>query len=306
MHVTVTGATGLVGRRLVAVLRERGDEVTVLSRRPEEARRLLGVDAVSWRPEHEPAPAAALAGRDGVAHLAGEPIAQRWTNEAKERIRSSREQGTARLVEGLEQSEPRPPVLVSASAVGYYGPRGDERLDERASPGTDFLASVCAAWERAAAAAAPLGVRVVSLRTGVLLDRRGGALARMLPAFRLGVGGPVAGGDQYVPWIVLDDLVRLYLAALDDAAWSGPVNATAPEPVTNRELARALGRALHRPALLPIPGVALRALYGDMASVVTTGQRALPVRALELGFEFRHPAIDGALATALSHGEARG
>ena len=300
MRVTVTGATGLIGTRVVAALQERGDEVTVLSRRPEHAHRLLGVDAVGWNPPAEPAPAEGLAGRDGVIHLAGEPIAQRWTPASKQRIRSSRELGTARLVEGLAQAEPRPRVLVSASAVGYYGARGDERLDEHAPPGIDFLATVCEAWERAADAAMTLGVRVVSLRTGVLVDHADGALARMLPPFRLGLGGPVAGGDQYISWIAPDDLVRLYLAALDNPAWSGPVNATAPEPVTNREFAHALGRVLHRPAVLPIPGLALRALYGEMASVVTTGQRALPVRALERGFEFRYPAIDGALAAALS------
>jgi uncharacterized protein (TIGR01777 family) len=300
MRITVTGATGLIGRRLVAALQARGDEVSVLSRRPEDARRMLGVEAFAWRPDREPAPADALAGRDGVLHLAGEPIAQRWTRESKGRIRSSREHGTARLVEGLKRAEPRPGVLVAASAVGYYGPRADELLDEDAPPGTGFLASVCEAWEGAAATAAGSGVRVVNLRTGVLIDRADGALARMLPPFRLGVGGPVAGGDQYISWIAPEDLVRLYLAALDDPDWSGPVNATAPEPVTNRRFARALGRVLKRPAVLPIPAFPLRALYGEMASVVTTGQRALPGRALEKGFEFRYPAIEGALAAALS------
>ena len=304
MRITVTGATGLIGTKLVAALRERGDEVTVLSRRIADARRTLGVEALRWHPETEPAPADGLAGRDGVVHLAGEPIAQRWTPASKERIRSSRGLGTARLVEGLEQSEPRPRVLVSASAVGYYGARGDERLGEDAPPGTGFLASVCQAWEQAAAAATGLGLRVVSLRTGVLLDRADGALARMLPPFRLGLGGPVAGGDQYLSWIAPDDLVRLYLAALDDPGWSGPINGTAPEPVTNREFGRALGRSLRRPALLPIPGFALQAVYGEMASVVTTGQRALPVRALERGFDFRYPAIDGALAAALKRRHA--
>lgn len=300
MRITVTGATGLIGRRLVGALHERGDEVTALSRRPEDARRMLGVEAFAWNPEREPAPPAALAGRDGVLHLAGEPIAQRWTTESKRRIRSSREHGTAGLVEGLRRSEPRPRVLVAASAVGYYGARGDERLDEDAPPGAGFLAGVCQAWEHAAGAAATLGVRVVSLRTGVLLDRADGALARMLTPFRLGVGGPVGDGGQYLSWIAPEDLVRLYLAALDDPEWSGAVNATAPEPVTNREFAHALGRALHRPALLPVPAFALRTLYGEMASVVTTGQRALPVRAVERGFEFRYPAIDAALAAALS------
>ena len=299
-RITVTGATGLIGTKLVAALQARGDEVTVLSRRPKDARRMLGVDTVGWQPEAEPAPADGLAGRDGVVHLAGEPIAQRWTQESKERIRSSRKLGTARLVEGLEQSAPRPRILVTASAVGYYGARGDERLDEDAPPGKGFLASVCEGWEQAAAAATNLGLRTVILRTGVLLDPADGALARMLPPFRLGVGGPVAGGNQYISWIAPDDLVRLYLAALDSPDWSGPFNATAPEPVTNRQFAHALGCVLNRPALLPIPAFALQSLYGEMASVVTTGQRALPVRALGHGFEFLRAAVDGALRAALS------
>lgn len=299
MRITVTGATGLIGAGVVAALRERGDEVAVLSRRPGEARRMLDVEAFGWQPEVEPAPVEALTGRDGVVHLAGEPIGRRWTRGRKQRIRSSRELGTAHLVEGLAQSEPRPRVLVSASGVGFYGARGSERLDEHAPAGSGFLPSVCEAWEAAAAGAAALGMRVAILRTGVLIDRADGALARMLPPFRLGLGGPVAGGDQYISWIAPADLVRLYLAALDDPGWSGPLNATSPNPVTNRELASALGRALSRPAILPIPGLALRALYGEMASVVTTGQRVLPARALERGFEFRYPSIDEALAATL-------
>lgn len=300
MRVTVTGATGLIGRGVVAALRERGDEVAVLSRRPDEARRMLGVEAFGWQPENEPAPTEALAGRDGVVHLAGEPIAQRWTRESKRSIRASREVGTARLVEGLAQADPRPRVLVSASAVGYYGAQRSERLDEDAPPGTGFLPGICEAWEAAAVGAAELGLRVVSLRTGVLLDRADGALARMLPPFRLGLGGPVAGGNQYISWIAPGDLVRLYLAALDNEDWSGPVNATAPNPVTNREFSAALGRTLSRPAVLPVPGIALRALYGEMASVVTTGQRAVPARALAHGFAFEYPEVDGALAAALA------
>jgi hypothetical protein len=299
-RITVTGATGLVGKKLDAALQARGDEVTVFSRRPKDARRMLGVDAVGWQPHTEPAPVDGLAGRDGVVHLAGEPIAQRWTQESKERIRSSRELGTTRLVKGLEQAEPRPRVVITASAVGYYGARGDEPLDEDTPPGKNFLASVCEAWEQAAAAATKLGVRTVILRTGVLLDPVDGALARMLPPFRLGVGGPVAGGHQYISWIAPDDLVRMYPAALDNPDWSGPFNATAPDPVTNRQFAHALGAALHRPALVPIPAFALRTLYGEMATVVTTGQRALPVRALEHGFEFRYSAIDGGLRAALA------
>lgn len=298
MRVTVTGATGLIGTRLVAALRERGDEVTVLSRAPDRARAALGVDAVAWDPS-EPAPASALNGRDGVVHLAGEPVAQRWTEKARRRIRESRSAGTANLVAGLRAAQPRPGVLVSASGIDYYGARGDEPVDESAPAGHDFLAEVVTAWEAAADAAGELDVRVVKLRTAAVLDRSGGALAKMLPPFRLGVGGPVAGGRQYMPWIHVDDLVGMYLAALDDPRWSGPVNACAPESVTNREFSKALGRALHRPALAPVPALALKLLYGDMARIVTAGRRAVPARATELGYDFRHPDLDEALRSAL-------
>jgi uncharacterized protein (TIGR01777 family) len=189
---------------------------------------------------------------------------------------------------------------VASSAVGYYGPHGDEPVGEDAPPGDDFLARVCVAWEREAARAAELGLRVVHVRTGVVLDREGGALSKMLPFFRLGIGGPVAGGRQYMPWVHRDDIVGIQLAALDGEAWSGPVNATAPEPATNRDFSRALGRALHRPALAPVPGLAVRALYGDMAEMVTQGQRAVPRRTLELGYEFRHPELEAALRAALT------
>jgi uncharacterized protein (TIGR01777 family) len=300
MKIAVTGATGLIGSRLVARLLERGDEVTVLTRDAERARSALGdVDAVVWEPTSTAGPTEALAGRDGVVHLAGEPVAQRWSDMVKERIWTSREAGTRCLVAGLRGAEPRPGVLVSASGVGYYGPRGDERLDEGAEPGDDFLAHVTKAWEAEAAAAEKLGLRVVMVRTGVVLDRAGGALAKMLPPFRAGIGGPVAGGRQYMPWIHLDDLVGIYLAALDGDDWSGPVNASAPEPVTNKEFSKALGRALHRPAFAPVPAIALRILYGEMAEIVTAGQRAVPKRALELGYDFRHPDLNEALAAAL-------
>ena len=294
MKITITGAGGLIGTKLVERLRARGDEVTTLSRNPSSA------GAVAWQPEEEPAPAAALAGRDGVIHLAGEEVAQRWSDDAKRRIRSSRELGTRNLVAGIAAAEPRPRVLVSSSAVGYYGPHGDEPLDEQTPAGSDFLAEVCVAWEREAQRAAELGLRVVNVRTGVVLARGGGALAKMLPFFKLGVGGPVAGGDQYMPWIHVDDVVGIYLAALDGEDWTGPVNASAPEPVTNRAFAKALGRALHRPALAPVPGLAVRTLYGEMAEIVTQGQRVLPRRAQEHGYTFAHPDLDEALRTALS------
>jgi uncharacterized protein len=300
MRVTLTGASGLIGTRLVHALTARGDDVTVLSRNPERAAEALGVAAEEWQPDAGPAPAAALAGRDAIVHLAGERVDQRWSDGAKQAIRTSREAGTRNLVDGLRGAEPRPDVLVASSAVGYYGARGDEVVDESTPAGDGFLAEVCAAWEHQAQRAEELGLRVVCVRTGVVLDAGGGALARMLTPFKLGVGGPVAGGAQYMPWIHVDDLVGIYLAAIDAAHWSGPVNATAPDPVTNATFSKALGRALHRPAVLPIPGAALGLLYGEMAEIVTTGQRAVPRRPLELGYEFRHPELDEALRDALA------
>jgi uncharacterized protein (TIGR01777 family) len=191
-------------------------------------------------------------------------------------------------------------VLVSSSAVGYYGPHGDERLDEDTAAGQDFLAEVCVIWEREALRAEGLGLRVATIRTGVVLDQGGGALAKMLPFFKHGVGGPVAGGGQYMPWIHVDDVVGIYLAALDGDAWHGPINASAPEPVTNKAFSKALGRALHRPAIAPVPALAIQTLYGEMAEIVTKGQRVVPKAALEHGYAFAHPDLDEALRSALS------
>lgn len=299
MNVTLTGATGLIGERLVRTLKTRGDEVTVLSRDGAKASAALGVPALSWDPLSEPAPVDALAGRDAVVHLAGEPVAQRWNDERKRSIRDSRELGTRNLVAGMQAADPSPRALIASSAVGFYGKHGDEKLDESTPPGDDFLAQVCVDWEREADAAAAFGARVVHIRTGVVLDKDGGALKTMLPPFRIGAGGPVAGGDQYMPWIHLDDIVGLYLAALDDASWSGAYNGSAPEPVTNKAFSKALGRALHRPAFAPVPAFAIRLLYGDMAEIVTEGQRAVPARALEAGYTFKHPDLDEALTSAL-------
>jgi len=293
MKITITGASGLIGAKLTERLRARGDEVTTLSRKPSSA------GAVAWQPEEEPAPAAALSGRDAVIHLAGENVAQRWTDDAKRRIHSSRELGTRHLVAGIEAADPRPRVLVSSSAVGYYGPHGDEELPEDTPPGDDFLAQVCVAWEREARAAEALGLRVVTVRTGVVLDKGGGALGKMLPFFKAGVGGPVAGGGQLMPWVHADDVVGIYLRALDDGAWTGPVNATAPVPVSNKAFSKALGRALRRPALAPVPAFAIQALYGDMSEIVTKGQNAVPQRTRELGYAFAHADLDEALRSAL-------
>jgi uncharacterized protein (TIGR01777 family) len=305
-RVTVTGASGLIGTSVVAALQRGGTEVTVLARDPARAQErleragLAAVEAFAWDVLGEPAPAAALAGRDAIVHLAGENVAQRWSDRAKRAIRESRVTGTRNLLAGVAASEPRPGVLVSASAIGYYGARGEEPLDEDAAPGADFLAQVCVAWEAEAANARELGLRVAYLRTGVVLNRDDGALAKMLPPFRLGVGGPVAGGRQFVSWIHRDDVAGMYLAALEDERWSGPLNATAPDPVSNRELSRSLGHVLHRPAVVPVPAAALRLLYGEMAEIVTGGARVMPARPLVLGYEFVQPRLEQALAAALA------
>ena len=301
MRVTLTGATGGIGRGLAEALIARGDEVTALTRSPERAAGRLpeGAAAVGWDPVAGPAPADALAGRDAVVNLAGENVAQRWTSEVKQRIRASRELGTRNLVEGLRIAEPRPAALISGSASGYYGPHGDERVGEDAPAGDDFLAAVSVAWEREALEAEGLGMRVAIVRTGIVLDADSGALATMLTPFKLGVGGPVAGGRQYMPWIHREDEIGLLLAALDNPGFTGPVNGSAPEPATNRDFSRALGRALHRPAFAPIPAAAIKVLYGDMAQIVVKGVRMVPGRAAELGYTFRHPDLDEALGSTL-------
>jgi uncharacterized protein (TIGR01777 family) len=309
MRVTLTGATGLIGPRVLASLQGRGDEVTVLTRDPERARRRLpgAHELVHWDLLGEPAPTAALAGRDAVVHLAGENVAQRWSASAKQAIRDSRVGGTKQLVRGLAalDAPERPRVLVSSSAIGYYGAHGDEPIDEEAPAGDDFLARTCRDWELEALEAQTLQMRVASIRTGVVLaapgegSGDGGALAKMLPAFKLGVGGPVASGRQFVSWIHVEDVVGIVLAAIDDERWQGPINATAPEPQRNRDFSKALGRALHRPSLLPVPGAALRVLYGEMAEIVTGGARVLPAKALVLGYRFSYPQLDAALRAAL-------
>jgi uncharacterized protein len=302
VKVAVTGATGTIGREVVRALRGRGDEVTALSRSRERARSALGdVDVVEWaEPTAQPAPAEAFDGADGVVHLLGERIDQRWSEDAKRRIRESRELGTRNLVEGMRRAEARPAALVSQSAVGYYGPHGDEEVDESFPPATgDFLAEVVVEWEARAREAEELGVRVVTTRTGVMLSQSGGALAKMLPPFRLGVGGPVAGGRQYMPWVHIDDVVGAMLFCLDEQSVSGPVNVTAPDPATNAELSKTLGRALRRPAFFPVPALAVKLLYGEMAEIVTTGARVVPKRLVEHGYGFKYTELESALRAAL-------
>jgi len=299
MRVTVTGATGRIGSHLTAALKGRGDEVTVLSRDARRAEEELGVEAHDWDPMNEPAPTAALSGRDAVIHLAGEDIAQRWNDETKRKIRESREIGTRNLVAGIAAADPRPGTLASASGSDFYAP-GDNVVDETAPPGRDWLADVCVRWEREAQAAADHGVRVVRMRQGIVLDAEGGALEKMLTPFKAGVGGPVAGGKQYMPWIHRDDLIGLYLAVLDQPGFSGALNASAPEPVTNKVFSSALGSVLHRPAVAPIPAFTIKLLYGEMAQLVTTGRRMVPGRADELGYTFKHPQLEAALRDTLS------
>jgi uncharacterized protein len=306
MRVVITGATGVIGRSLIDVLLNRGDEVVALSRDEQHARESIGTGAevqVWARPTEEPPPEAALAGADGVVHLLGEPVAQQWTAESKEAIRNSRVASTRNLVDGLLAMAPerRPATLVSQSATGYYGPRDDQPLTEDGAAGHDFLAGVVAAWEHEALRAAA-ELRVVVTRTGVVLSPDGGALAKMLPFFRLGIGGPVAGGRQYVPWVHLDDVVGAMLFSLEHAQASGPANLTAPNPVTNTELSHTLGRVLKRPAFLPVPAFAIKLLYGDMAEIVTTGQRVLPAKLEELGYPFRYSELEPALRDVLGRG----
>ena len=303
MRVAVTGATGMIGRALVRARLDRGDQVAALSRDAERARSALpsGVEAFEWRdPKAEPAPAEALSGADGVVHLLGEPIAQRWTDGARREILDSRVLGTRNLVAGIEAAGERPGVLVSQSGVGYYGPRGDELVDESATAGDDFPARVSVAWEAEAEKAEQLGLRVVTTRTGVVLSESGGALEKMLPPFKLGVGGPVAGGKQYVPWVHLDDVVGAVIFCLDTPAIEGAVNLSAPDPATNAELSKALGRALRRPAFAPVPAFAVKLLYGDMATVVITGARMVPRKLEQAGYEFRRPDLDEALRAAVA------
>jgi uncharacterized protein (TIGR01777 family) len=297
MRTLVTGATGLIGRALLGRL----ESAVVLTREPDRAKRNLPkVEAHAWSPEAAPPPADALDGVDVIFNLAGEPVAEgRWTADKKRRIRDSRLLGTRNLVAGLAALEKRPRVLVSASAVGYYGDRGDEELAETSEAGPGFLAEVCAAWEHEARAAEALGIRVVCVRMGIVLAQAGGALARMLPAFRLGAGGKLGDGRQWMSWIHLDDVAGILLHASQDARIQGAINAVGPRPVTNADFTRALGKAVHRPAFLTVPKIALRLTFGEMGQILTDSQRVLPQVAEQTGYAFQHADLDGALKAVL-------
>jgi uncharacterized protein (TIGR01777 family) len=304
MRFLVTGASGMIGSTAADALLARGDEVVGLSRDPDRARSTNPkVRWHAWSPALERPPAEALEGTDGVINVLGESIDQRLTDAAKKRIRESRETATRNLVAAIAAAEPRPHVLVSQSAVGYYGDRGDAIVDESTEPGTGFAAEIPVAWEAAAREVESAGVRLVIVRTAPVLDRRGGLLKRLLLPFKLGLGGPIAGGDQYLPWVHIDDEIGILLWALDNERVSGVVNASAPEQVTNREFARALGRVLGRPAVLPMPKLALSAVVGsELADTIAGGQRVAPRRTLDLGYEFRHPRLEPALRDALAKG----
>jgi uncharacterized protein (TIGR01777 family) len=295
MRVIVTGGTGFIGSKLCESLVAKGHEVVLLTRDASRSRDHIHpkVRVVSW------AEGAAwdswVDGAGGIVNLAGESIAQRWTAAARERIVASRIEAAARLCAAIGKASVKPSVLVNASAIGIYGPHGDELLDEDAPPGNDFLATTCTAWEEAARKAEPLGVRVALIRTGIVLGGGGGALAKLLPPFKAFAGGPVGSGKQWMSWIHRDDLVALLALPLENTAAKGPINGTAPHPVTMREFATALGRVLHRPSLLPVPAAAVRLLLGEMATVVLDGQRVVSKKAEALGFRFRFTEVEAAL-----------
>ena len=294
VNIAVTGATGLVGRHVTRALLEAGHAVNALARK-RPGNLAGGVRFFEWSAGESEPPVESLAGVDAVVHLAGEPVAQRWTPEVKKRIQSSRVDGTRHLVNALSTQSRRPQVLISASAIGIYGSRGDEVLTEGSRPGGDFLAGLAVEWEQASALAEALGIRVVRLRIGMVLASDGGALQKMLPPFRFGVGGRLGSGRQWMSWIHVDDLVRLIMFAVARADVSGAMNAVAPNPVTNAEFTKELTRALHRPAIFPVPKLALRVLFGEMADVVLASQRVIPEAATAAGFTFHYTQLAAAL-----------
>jgi uncharacterized protein len=298
VRILISGSTGLIGTALVKRLENEGHKVTRLTRSPRRA----GEAAVEWDPLAGRAPVPRLLENfDGIVNLAGENIARRWTEGRKARIRLSRIRGTRFLAESLAKLAIPPRVMVSASAIGYYGDRGDEILSEESPPGKDFLSEVCRDWEAATGPAAEKGIRVVHLRMGVVLSRKGGALAKMLPAFKLGLAGKIGSGRQYMSWIDADDLVSVILFALDHDALRGPVNAVSPNPVTNKVLTSALGKILHRPTLFPLPAFAVHLVLGEMGTAtLLASQRAEPARLHAAGFAFRYPDLDGALRHILN------
>jgi uncharacterized protein (TIGR01777 family) len=301
MKVIVTGSTGLVGRALIRSLLADGHEVTRMVRGDAQGFRAPGTAAVHWNPERGEIDAQALEGHDAAVHLAGESVAEgRWDDEKKRRIRESRMKGTSLLAGALAGLSAKPKVLVSASATGFYGDRGAEILREESASGSDFLSEVCREWEKASLQASAAGIRVVHLRIGVVLSGEGGALQKMLTPFKLGLGGKVGSGSQYMSWITLEDLVGVIRRALDDETLRGPVNAVAPQQVTNEEFTKALGHVLGRPTVFAVPAFAARLAFGEVAdALLMASTRVEPARLKEAGYQFKHPEIEGALRSAL-------
>lgn len=297
MNYLLTGATGFIGQQLVAFLLNGGHEVNYLGRQRSSS--LDGRAAFHlWSRGTEP-DLHSVPRLDAIVHLAGEPVAQRWTKEIKQRIYNSRVGGTRKLVTAIGKLKHKPSVLVSASAIGIYGDRGDEILTEKSAPGKDFLADACIAWEREAWQAREMGLRVVIIRIAVVLGRNGGALKPMLPLFRLGLGGPIGNGKQWMSWIALNDLLRLLVFAAEKKEVEGSLNASTPEPVTNAQFTQALSQAIHRPAVLHVPRFALRAAMGEVADFVTASQRVLPERTQAMGFQFEHSRIEETLRSLM-------
>ena len=293
MQVVITGASGLVGSALIDALRKRSTQITAVSRDPAGQPRTAGVNWIGWDGLTD-----AVAGAAGVVHLAGAGIVdKRWSAARKAELRSSRVERTRQVVEAINESGEKPAALVTASAIGYYGDTGERVVTESTAPGNDFLARLCQDWESAAADA---GVRTVNLRFGLVLSANGGALGKLLPPFRFGLGGPIGRGRHFWSWVHIDDAVGLILYALSTVGLSGPVNVTAPSPERNADFSRALGAALHRPALLPLPPQALQLLLGEAATVLTASQRVMPDRAIQSGYQFEHAELEPALLSLLA------
>jgi hypothetical protein len=301
MRVLITGGTGLIGRALSTDLAADGHQVIVLSRFPERASGLpVGIRAERWDAHTADGWVHLADGADAIVNLAGENIgAGRWTDERKQRILNSRLDAGRAVVQAIEQASQKPGVVIQASGIGYYGPRGKEELDETAKPGEDWLAQVAVQWEDSTLPVEGMGVRRAIIRTGVVLDAKDGALPRMVQPFRLYVGGPLGGGQQWFPWIHLVDEVAAIRFLIETPEASSPFNLVAPNPATNGQVSRALGRVLGRPAVMPIPGFVLRLMFGEMATLLLDGQRAVPRRLLDLGFQFRYLIVEAALKDVL-------
>ena len=301
MRLVVTGATGFIGTPLCARLIEQGHTLTLFTRGSPRDAGSASKRWIHWTPGALREWGTALNGVDGVINLAGEPIAEKkWTHLQRHRIETSRVDGTNSLVQAIARAAVRPKFLISASAVGYYGPRGDETVTEETPPGDDFLSFVCREWEEEAKKAEQLGLRVARLRTGIVLGSGGGALAKMVEPFKFYVGGALGSGQQWMSWIQLEDHIRLILELIENTQASGPVNATAPNPVRNKEFCQTLGKVLHRPCWAPVPGFALKLVLGDMADMLLTGQRVIPAAAQKLGFQFRYPTLEEALKASMT------